>query len=200
MTEHLKRRTKVTHALRQLPEKVSRRYTEARAKKFDTLCDNLLYDPRLSRSIIGLTASSERRICEQVQQILNEFVQHEFQQQEYGKYTWGQTGNRYPIPKVTIAGHNNYPDHAIWYKDWTIAVEVKLYNGQSSILQQAIGQAMIYAQRYGFIIIFIVDATPDGRLAQSFSEDAAHKYRNEELLRNKLWKYHNIEIVCRHIW
>jgi len=55
------------------------------------------------------------------------------------------TGTK-PMPCVKIGGHNYYPDHIIWKNDFTIALDVKRYDGKSSALQQVIGQLVIYSQ------------------------------------------------------
>ncbi len=88
-----------------------------------------------------------------------------------------------------------YPDHIIWRKDFTVAIEIKRYTGSGTTLQQVIGQSVIYSQQYGFVVVYIADVTKEGSLAKHLN--SSHLDKQDERLLSELWWYHNTAIVCR---
>jgi hypothetical protein len=101
------------------------------------------------------------------------------------------------MPGVNLGGHRYYPDHIVRRDDLTIALEIKRYTGQSSVLHQVIGQSVIYAQKYGFVIAFIADETRSGRLAQVLNGGSLPA--DETKILANLWEHHNVKVVCRHV-
>ena len=181
----------------QLPPPPSKRRTEARVSKLEQLCDRLLTDPRLGEITTESPSFSERVICQHVQAVLDDYVRESFRPKVLRDVTWGQVSNGSPMPCVELAGHHYYPDHIILKRDFSVALEVKRYTGQSSVLQQVVGQSVIYAKRYGFVIAFIADVTPKGSLAKQIH--AEEQPLNDDWLMSELWWYHNTAVVCRHV-
>lgn len=176
---------------------LSKRRTEARMKVLKNLATWLQLDTSLAWSTEELLTLTERDVCNKVQNILDLYVQATFQPWDVREITWGGTAKGPSMPCVEIGGHRYYPDHIIWRGDLTVAVEVKRYRSDSDTLLQIIGQSIIYAQAYSFVLGFIADATPDGHLAKrvnNLSQDTA-----EKILCRGLWEHHNIMIVCRHV-
>jgi len=181
----------------QLPPPPSKRRTASRLAKLDCFYNELKENPRLNEITTTNPTFSEREICLHVQAILDDCVQTLFRPRVLRDVTWSQTANSRPMPRVEAGGHSYYPDHIVLKNDFSIAIEVKRYTGQSSILQQVIGQSMIYSQRYGFVLAFIADVTKDGCLAQQIHRE--EQAINDEFLHSELWWYHNTAIVCRHV-
>lgn len=181
----------------QLPPPPSRRQTKARITKLEQLCERLLHDPRLDEITTTDPTFSERVICRQVQAVLDDFVQATFNPRALRALTWGQTCNDKAVPRIEVGGHKYYPDHIILKRDFSVAFEVKRYTGQSSILQQVVGQSVIYAKRYGFVIAFIADVTEEGNLARQLQSE--EQPLNEDWLLSELWWHHNTAVVCRHV-
>lgn len=181
----------------QLPPPPSKRRTASRIEKLDLLYARLRQDRRLTEITSTSPTFSEREICTHVQIVLDDYVQEVFQAKEPRKLTWGQISSGEPMPCVEVAGHRYFPDHIILKRDFSIAIEVKRYTGQSSVLQQVVGQSVIYAKRYGFVIAFIADVTKEGNLAKQMN--AKEQPDNDVWLLGELWHYHNTAVVCRHV-
>lgn len=181
----------------QLPPPPSKRRTAARVEKLEQLCGRLYEDDRLAIITTSSPTFSEREICERVQAVLDDYVQEVYRPIMLHKVTWGQSSGGSSMPCVEIAGHRYFPDHIVLKNGFSIAIEVKRYTGQSSILQQVVGQSVIYAKRYGFVIAFIADVTEAGNLAKQIHAD--EQPENESWLLSELWWYHNTVVVCRHV-
>jgi hypothetical protein len=181
----------------QLPPPPSKRLTAARSAKIEYLIEQLQTDARLAQVTTLNATFSERDICLQVQAVLDDGVKALFRPRVLRSVTWSQGSGNKPIPRVELGGHAYYPDHIIWRGDLSIAVEVKRYTGQSSVLQQVIGQSIIYAKRYGFVLAFIADVTREGMLARNLHAETQEL--NDYVLMQELYWYHNTFIVCRHV-
>lgn len=181
----------------QLPPPPSKRRTMSRVTRLEQLCARLYEDPRLGEITTESPTFSEREICLRVQAVLDDYVRESFRPRVLRDVTWGQTCNGGPMPCVDLGGHRYYPDHIVLRQDFSVALEIKRYTGQSSVLQQVIGQSVIYAKRYGFVIAFIADVTPEGNLAKQIH--AEEQPLNEGWLMSELWWYHNTVVVCRHV-
>jgi hypothetical protein len=182
----------------QLPPPPSRRKTAARLEILDALYHALSDDSRLGEITARDAAFSERLLCSHVQSVLDDAIHKIFRPRTLRTVTWGPTHPASPaIPCIEIGPHRYYPDHAIVRNDFSIAVEVKRYTGQSSIMQQVVGQSVIYSMRYGFVLVFVADTTEQGLLAQKLHPDRL--YENDLALQSELWHFHNTLIVCRHV-
>ena len=177
-----------------LPQPPSKRRTQARMDTLDELYNRLLSDKRLAQIRIT-SASPEHDLCAVVQEVLDDFVRDVFHPRSLRKVTWGQQTSGDPIPRVEIGSHSYYPDHIIWRKDFTVAIEIKRYTGLGTTLQQVIGQSVIYSQQYGFAVVYIGDVTEEGKLAKHLNSKSLDM--RDELLLSELWWYHNTAIVCR---
>ena len=178
----------------QLPHPPSKRRTQARIKKLDALYTKLLSDPRLGQIHIT-SATAEHDLSKEIQKVLDDFTMDTFRPRSLRKVTWGQQTANASMPRVEIGSHYYYPDHIIWRRDFTMAIEVKRYTGSSATLQQIIGQSVIYSQTYGFVIVYIADVTEEGSLARHLNSQPLD--RQDEVLLSELWWYHNTAIVCR---
>jgi hypothetical protein len=181
----------------QLPPPPSKRRTAARQEKLFALEEMLLTDPRLGEITTESPTCSERDLCIHMQQVLDDYVCRYIRRRAIRDITWGQISGSDSMLCVEIAHHRYFPDHIIKHGDFTIALEVKRYTGQSSIMQQVIGQSIIYSQRYGFTVAFIADVTKEGQLAAKMNAELQPD--NDFYLQSELWHFHNTIVVCRHV-
>jgi hypothetical protein len=181
----------------QLPRPPSRRRTAARIAKLENLYFKLLSDKRLDRVEVSNPKLAESAVCTVVQELLDEYVRETFNPGLLRQVTWAEHTHGIAIPRVELGNHSYYPDHVISRRGFTIAIEVKRYNNHSSTLRDTVGQAVIYSQAYGFVIVFIADVTKKGTLARHLNVERLDE-RDEQLL-SELWWYHNTLVACRRV-
>jgi hypothetical protein len=92
------------------------------------------------------------------------------------------------VHNIVFMGTQNRPDMVFEFGDLRIAIEVKR-GASGSDLRSGIGQSMIYATHYDFVICLFIDTSEDKRVHNARSGS------NEYHFMDTLWKNYNIKFI-----
>lgn len=94
------------------------------------------------------------------------------------------------VHHILFMGTRNRPDMVLDIDGISIAIEFK--KGQrGNDLRSGIGQSMVYATQYDFVIYLFIDTSEDGRI------NNAKTGQIESDFINMLWKNHNIMFIVK---
>jgi len=94
------------------------------------------------------------------------------------------------VNHVLFMGTQNRPDMVLETDGLKIAIEFKKGNKGSS-LRSGVGQSMVYATHYDFVIYLFIDISDDKRIANSIGSTIETEFIN------MLWKNFNIKFVIK---
>lgn len=92
------------------------------------------------------------------------------------------------VNNILFMGTQNRPDMVLEMNGLRIAIEFKR-GGKGSELRSGIGQSMIYATHYDFVIYLFIDTTEDKRIQNSVDSV------NESEFIEELWDRYNIKFI-----
>lgn len=100
---------------------------------------------------------------------------------------WGGARGR-SIPSIVLLGVKHIPDFEINFPNTSVGIEFKRgKSGQS--LRNGFGQALVYSQKYGFVIYLYVDVSEDKKTLAAMQSKSAQEFLGS------LWDHYNIRFV-----
>lgn len=95
---------------------------------------------------------------------------------------------RRTIHHLTFMGVQHRPDFEVSLRGTEIAIEVKRIDSGGAV-REGIGQAIVYAQKYDFVIFLAIDITPD-QAVRTAVEDM-----REQAFLQRIWELHNVRFA-----
>ncbi len=90
------------------------------------------------------------------------------------------------IHNIQFLGTQHRPDFLIQLGDLDIGIELKKGDSGASI-REGLGQSLVYAHEYEFVIYIFVDTSPNKKIQKSL------KGENERMFLESLWQIYNIK-------